>query len=402
VAWSLLHSTPPKKDDASTELLSASEAAAQEAAALGPQLCIILALADSPGHAYLWQNVAYIASAVAFAAAIAACGQSPPKMGSAAIPPGVFEIFVCSLLNVAACLALVMCFPHLNTWHLWVLLALMLGLLVAIRNDACREIVVELLEPLLAMRSDADKTLPGAPREKLRGSARIATTVCAAVALWDILLHPLPEGLFEAPAATEPLLGSDLPELWDPSSMMLLRWLPGLEQPPGEQELLASAAEAIKVEVSKLTTQVFASRHRMLLFKAVVAEHPPAHMRWKAAKLAPSGRLASLLDADFPATLNVTLCLHAHAAVEHHKADGREPVLPVDFKEIVGSSREVQRAYMSGCDWWSQALDAHYGHRQEEEQQQKQQEPQDEGIPAGGGREAEPISPPEEVPSLEG
>ena len=77
-----------------------------EAASVGPQLCVILALADSPGHAcawlshafacfrmlshasphveteltrYLWQNFVYFVAAIAFLASVAACGRSPPK-----------------------------------------------------------------------------------------------------------------------------------------------------------------------------------------------------------------------------------------------------------------------------------------------------------------------------------
>ena len=61
-----------------------AQSAAREAAALGPQLCVILALADTPDHAFLWQNIVYLAAAVSFLAAVVACGFFPPKVRTAA------------------------------------------------------------------------------------------------------------------------------------------------------------------------------------------------------------------------------------------------------------------------------------------------------------------------------
>jgi len=376
---------PKKEDDAAAEPTPAAEAAAQEAASLGPQLCIILALADSPGHAYLWQNVAYIATALVFVAAVAACGQAPPKVSRVALPPASIEFFVCICLNLAASASLVMCFPHLNTWYLWALTFLLFGLGFAIWLDACRDVLVDLIDPLLVVRSDADQVLPGKQREQLRSVNRVVAVICAAIALWDILLHPLPEGLMEPPS--EQHVGSDLPELWDPSSMMLLRWLPELEHVPGEQELLADVADALALESSLVATQVFAPSHRLLLFKAK-SPGVPAHARWKAAKLSPTEKLAPLLDADFPAALNVTLCLHAHAAVEHAKADGKHPVMPAEFADAVGSGKDVREAYMVGCEWWTRALDAHYSSEREAKNRELQpsgtaegSEPHTEGAP---------------------
>eukprot|EP00438_Fugacium_kawagutii_P000932 Skav211607 [mRNA] locus=scaffold2962:197501:204726:- [translate_table: standard] len=93
VALRRLDFSPPKKTEDAPLASAAPEAAAQEAqlktsihaghnskaASLGPQLCVILALADSPGHAYLWQNFVYFVAAIAYVAAVAACGRSPPK-----------------------------------------------------------------------------------------------------------------------------------------------------------------------------------------------------------------------------------------------------------------------------------------------------------------------------------
>ncbi|CAK0830391.1 unnamed protein product, partial [Prorocentrum cordatum] len=79
-------------------------------------LCIAMGLMkgeDSPGHAYLWQNAVYLLSAVAYMAAVAACGRSPPKIRDAALPPEAGEFATCLALDVAAAVALVVCFPHL-------------------------------------------------------------------------------------------------------------------------------------------------------------------------------------------------------------------------------------------------------------------------------------------------
>jgi len=172
----------------------AAEAAAHEAAALGPQLCVILALADSPGHAFFWQKLIYLVSAVSFLAAVAACGRSPPKPGNAALPPEPGETFTCITLDAIAAISLVVCFPHLNTWHLWALCAMLAGLYAAVWFDSWRELLVDLLgDDLMVVRSDADKALPGVQRQKLRRIAWALTILCAIVALWDIILHPVQE-----------------------------------------------------------------------------------------------------------------------------------------------------------------------------------------------------------------
>lgn len=373
-----LNLTSPKKEDALEAPAPAAEAAAQEAAALGPQLCVILALADSPGHAYLWQNFAYLVSAVAFVAAVAACGRSPPKVGDAALPPEPAEFFTCLALDAAASIALVICFPHLNTWHLWALFALLAALFTAVWFEGWRDVFIDLLDPLLVVRSDTDKALPGQQRQRMRRASWATTLACAAVALWDIMLHPVQEGLFEVP---DDGVDDGLPDLWDQNTMLLLRWRPaGAQTSTG---LLTRAAEALELDVDKLATQAFLPNHRLLLFKVAGKENNtrlPAHIRWKAAVMSPKGKLAAVVDPEFPGALNVTLCLHAHASVElaKHKAatapkdadeaDAEptsttpEPPMPADFVRIVGAAPDAHAAYLAGCDWWTQTLDAYYGH----------------------------------------
>mmetsp|Transcript_35739 Transcript_35739/g.83095 ORF Transcript_35739/g.83095 Transcript_35739/m.83095 type:complete len:603 (+) Transcript_35739:113-1921(+) len=369
----------------------AAEAAAQEAAALGPQLCVILALADSPGHAYLWQNFVYLVSAVAFVAAVAACGRSPPKVGDAALPPESGEVLTCLLLDAAAAVSLVICFPHLNTWHLWAMAALLTVFFVALWFESWRDLFIDFLDPLFVVRSDTDKLLPGQQRQRLRQAAWVATLLCAAVALWDIILHPVEEGLFEPPAD----LGgveTGLPDIFDQNAMLLLRWRPPPAEAPGEQQMLSVAAEALGIDKDALATQALFPKHRLFLFKfmggAEKGSALPMHIRWKTAMLSPKGRLGQLAESDFPGALNVTTCLHAQAwskyvkeKAQKEKAESSaenaqvsttegaatttlQPVHP-SILRVVGPSPDAQAAYMAGCDWWSGLLDSFYGSENE-------------------------------------
>uniref|UniRef100_A0A7S4WF22 Uncharacterized protein n=1 Tax=Alexandrium monilatum TaxID=311494 RepID=A0A7S4WF22_9DINO len=352
----------------------AAEAAAREAAALGPQLCVILALADSPGHAYLWQNLVYLVSAVAFVAAVAACGRSPTKVGDAALPPETGEFLTCLALDVAAAVSLVICLPHLNTWHLWASTAVLLALFVAACFEGWRELFVDFLDPLFVVRSDTAKALPGQQRQRLRQASWVAALVCAAVALWDITLHAVPEGLFEPPADLDGV-GAGLPDVFGRNAMLLLRWRPPPAEAPGEQQMLLAAAEALEVERDQLTAQALLEEHRLLLFKYTGAPSErgggevPVHARWKTLLLSPKGKLGQLAEGDFPGTLDVTTCLLAQALAKHRKdkgiADGEEapatPSVHPGVLRIVGPSPEAQAAYMAGCDWWSGLMGSLHG-----------------------------------------
>lgn len=350
----------------------AAEAAAREAAALGPQLCVVLALADSPGHAYLWQNFVYLISAVAFVAAVAACGRSPPKVGDAALPPETGEFLTCVTLDAAAAVSLVICFPHLNTWHLWALTALLVALFVAVWFEGWRDLFIDFLDPLFVIRSDTVKVLPGQQRQRMRQAAWVATLACAVVALWDIMLHPVQEGLFEPPANFDGI-DTGLPDLFDQNALLLFRWRPAPAEVPSEERLLSVAAESLQIEKDQLATQALFAKHRLLLFKftgsTTGGSKMPIHMHWKTLMLSPKGSLGEIAESDFPGALNVTTCLQAQAQAKYAKdkasaaADGASttPEVHAHVLKIVGPSPEAQAAYMAGCDWWSGLLDSYYG-----------------------------------------
>mmetsp|Transcript_111995 Transcript_111995/g.349024 ORF Transcript_111995/g.349024 Transcript_111995/m.349024 type:complete len:591 (-) Transcript_111995:5-1777(-) len=352
----------------------AAEAAAREAAALGPQLCVILALADSPGHAYLWQNFVYLVSAVAFVAAVAACGRSPPKVGDAALPPETPEFLTCIVLDVVAAVSLIVCFPHLNTWHLWALAALLVALFAAVWFPGWRDLFVDFLDPLFVIRSDTDKMLPGPQRQRLRRVAWLATLACAAVALGDILLHPVEEGLFEPPVDFNDV--GSMPDIFNQNALLMLRWKAQQADAPGEQQMLALASEALEVEKDELVTQAMYPQHRLLLFKfngTQAKGKVPVHLHWKAFMMSPKGKLADLAESLFPGTLNVTACLQtrarkvhlakaAAAAKEGGDSQTSTTTLPPDpLSPIVGPSEEAQKAYEAGCEWWAGQLHSFAG-----------------------------------------
>eukprot|EP00913_Durusdinium_trenchii_P027878 g26140.t1 len=107
------------------------------------------------------------------------------------------------------------------------LTAVLLGLFAATWFEGWRELMIDLLDPLFVVRSDADKALPGKQRETLRRCSWACCLVCGAVAMWDIMLHPVEEGLFELPSDMLHGLDDGLSELWDPNTMLLFRWKPG-------------------------------------------------------------------------------------------------------------------------------------------------------------------------------
>mmetsp|Transcript_43919 Transcript_43919/g.84342 ORF Transcript_43919/g.84342 Transcript_43919/m.84342 type:complete len:584 (+) Transcript_43919:149-1900(+) len=400
VACRHLNFANPKKNDdaAAVAPAPAAEAAAQEAASLGPQLCVILALADSPGHAFLWQNFVYGVAAVAFLAAVAACGRSPPKVGDAALPPEPEEFWTCILLDAVAAMSLIVCFPHLNTWHLWALVVLLGVLFAAVWYETSRELFLDFMEPVFVTRSDSDKVLPGQQRQRLRQAAWVATLACASVALWDIMLHPVQEGLFEPPADSG---GADsaLPEIFDQNALLLLRWKQQLNTQPDPENMLSMAAEALEVEKDKLATQSLIVDHRLLLFKflgpAEKGGTVPVHMRWKTSVLSPPTTLAEVMDNDFPGTLNVTTCLHMQARKKFAKAKADGALEKADKKEgsdaltkeessesdttattttvhasilrAVGPSPNAQAAYTAGCEWWVSELDSYYSADKDED-----------------------------------
>merc|ERR1719461_1294419 len=84
------------------------ESAASEAAAMAPQLCVILGVADAPGHAFFWQKAIYLSTAVTFIAAVIASALSPGKNSGAALPPEASQSFACAWVSVSAAVCIIL------------------------------------------------------------------------------------------------------------------------------------------------------------------------------------------------------------------------------------------------------------------------------------------------------
>merc|ERR1712232_1524563 len=107
--------------------------------------------ADSPSHAYIWQQLVYLSATAVYLTAVVAHGKFPTKQGSA-LPPELGELAACFISDIFASYALVLCFPDLMTWQLWALLIFIFALCVGATHRAWREVYLDLLEPLLVLQ----------------------------------------------------------------------------------------------------------------------------------------------------------------------------------------------------------------------------------------------------------
>uniref|UniRef100_A0A6V0DSW4 Uncharacterized protein n=1 Tax=Zooxanthella nutricula TaxID=1333877 RepID=A0A6V0DSW4_9DINO len=333
-----------------------AESAAAEAAALGPQLCIIFALADAPGHAYLWQNLIYILASFAFVAAVASCARSPPKADGVALPPEAPETFVGLALDAAAGVAIVLSYPHLNTWFLWACAVGLIGAAAALHLPDVRAFYIDWLEPLLIVRSDNHRRLPGQQRQKLRRSFWMFAIVAASTAMWDILLHPAPEIL-----NTDQILKSlhQASHYWDKvhdlfPEFLMLRWQ--AENGREAHQLKALAADAVGVDPNVLEVQTTLDLHRLVVFKYIGAEaasdskdksaqRAKVHLEWQATMSNPADQLADVVDRHFPSALNVTTCSEV---LSNQTAAGEKQLALIAPER----KEEARSAFVAACDWY--------------------------------------------------
>eukprot|EP00929_Paragymnodinium_shiwhaense_P093397 TRINITY_DN5354_c0_g2_i1.p1 TRINITY_DN5354_c0_g2~~TRINITY_DN5354_c0_g2_i1.p1 ORF type:complete len:561 (+),score=88.92 TRINITY_DN5354_c0_g2_i1:147-1829(+) len=279
----------------------AAEAAVAEAAAFGPLLCIILGLADSPGHAYLWQNVIYILASGSFLFSVAACCLRPPKDRNTALPPESSETFACLLMDAMAAVVIVWSFPaEHNTLFFWGLFVAVVGSAVAmaVGQKDVKEFYMEWIEQIFVLREDR-KVMVDEQRQRVQLSARVIAIMCGLTAVWDLAFHEVPHaGDMYGP-----------PPDW--SDIMMLRWKSAYAGNTSGPVLLEAVAKAHGVESSTLEELQRIEWHRLLLFKtrqnATEAETNKTKANWAASVAKPEGALADIIE-QFPTALDFTMC----------------------------------------------------------------------------------------------
>lgn len=332
----------------------AIESAAAEAAAMGPQLCVIFALADAPGHAYLWQNMIYLTTSAAFVFSTVACARSPMQVGDAALPPEGKETIACLALDTAAALSIILSFPHINTWLVWAGVAVFAAITI-VGFPFWRDIIVDWIEPVFVVRSDTDKRIQDPQRQLLRRAAWVASILCAATSLWDINFH------HPALAALPPVL----PAFMSKESLMLVRWKSEFTE--GSDSLLAAVTEALGPGSGPSVEETL-QEHRLAIFKSAAGPSPeavPVSLKWQAATAAPAGKLAEVIDNDFPAAMNLRMCAKVRAVHDDASTkdmdedmDALDAVMGIGHTRLTNfvHSAERRAAYVAACDWWSQRL----------------------------------------------
>jgi len=266
------------------------------------------------------------------------CGQHPAKASDAALPPEGPEVFTCLALDAAAAVSILLSFPHMSQWYVWLGSVAFFGGAVAF-YPLWRDVMLEWIEPLFVVRSGGERWKPNQKRQSLRTATWLCSLLCAATALGDIVLHPP-----QASAAAAPL--------WAHGNLLMLRWQPTVAAEQSEKDqMLATAADALGMSVETLKVRETLPEHRLMIFQgaeaAAVGGEVPVMAHWQAAMMNPKGKLAEIADASFPAALNVSMCTTVRQAAESSSA---RPDVPVTQKA------DARAAYVAACDWWTRYL----------------------------------------------
>jgi len=307
------------------------EAAVSEAGAYGPQLCILLGLADCPGHAYLWQNLVYVAASATFLLSLTACARSPPKSINVAIAPQMDEIAPNFILDCLAIIVILYSYPELNDWFLWLSLLLLVGAIAAtvVQNKDFREIYMDWLEEIFLIQSDSHKFFPDAARQSAQRGARGMALLCALVAVADVCFRP---GVQHAGQMYAPP---------DWSMMMMLKWRPSSGN-ADSHEILKMAADTLGAGVDQFLMQEVFPDHQLMIFTYNATEDASKsrilQSHWKSALSAPKGQLASMVDSAFPAALDFELCQRLQGASS------------IASKQLADDAA-TRAAYGAACEW---------------------------------------------------
>lgn len=371
-------------------------AAAAEGAALGPQLCIVLSLADVPGNPTATERMLYAATVAAFAASMGVSALHPQRVEGMAVPPTISDLGACSILNVVAACMLLLCFPPTSNWPM-VLLVLVLGFICfLLTRDEIRVPMVELLEPIMPVRTHSGKMRQTSIQEGTRAMSRVLTIICAMVVLRDIQLHvravtnvaaPTPSDYFNPESYDSPSdslenenygkdLYSDDPtpsEMWEKSHMdkwsadnrLTLRWR-ATAAFPGQDVALKAVAQALEMDVDKLAVEQVFDQHRLLLFKfqgPIDSSRPNynVHEHWQNlvdAREASTGVLADIVDFSFPAYLDASLCLELPTPLAELPSadDVSEDSIKIQYVLKAVEPDDARLAYAAACNLWRRKM----------------------------------------------
>mmetsp|Transcript_45488 Transcript_45488/g.90079 ORF Transcript_45488/g.90079 Transcript_45488/m.90079 type:complete len:707 (-) Transcript_45488:109-2229(-) len=322
------------------------ESAAAEAAAMAPQLCVVLGVADAPGHAYFWQKLVYSCTAVAIVAAVIVSALSPGKNTGAALPPEASQSFSCIWVSVSAAICIILSYPDMNQWSTWVGTALVCGFGM-FGYPLWKDEALDWLEPIFTVRSDSYKRLPNHQRQMVRSASWIMGVLCAITGLWDIILHP--------PTAQTLNIHNDALSAVV-SHNLILRWKPSAAVHDAN-DTLAVIASAMNIPVDHLEVEAEMPEHRLLIFHAMpgkLKEVTLSDLRLNWSQLAhdPKSRskLAGIVDTSFPALISARTCNTVN------RRDKGETVEDDSDKKGSLKTEDAREAYKAACKWWSESI----------------------------------------------
>lgn len=297
-------------------------AASTEAAAVAPQLCVILATADIYGQKSYRQHALYVVTTAGFLLNLGVSAWLPSHGEGMAVAPPAYALAVGMVLNAAASGMLVAVFPVLRDWLFWVLVFFSLAGVAALSFRDIREPCVEMMEPIMPFQSAPDKIVASGLREASRAASRLLALLSAISALTNALPDrpdPYRPQNFVASQHTS----YDYTEMdygWD-MPWLLLRWRSQTDDPgaqPDAEHLLDAAARAMGFHRQDVTMELFEESHRVLCFRfaapIAVNESAGRQQRWHDALAGSRGgsgdlaHLVQLADFHFPAQLNATVC----------------------------------------------------------------------------------------------
>jgi len=369
-------------------------AAAAEGAALGPQLCIVLSLADVPGNPTMMERMLYATTVAAFTLAMCVCALHPQRVEGMAVPPSVEDLGACSVLNVVAAWMLLLCFPPTSNWPMVMLVLVLAFICFLLTRAEIRYPMAELLEPIMPVRTHIGKMRQASVQEGTRIISRVVTILCAIVVLRDIQLHvravtsgpaPTPSDFFNPEDYDSPpdsyhyqdpdyshhedhtpseMWEKEHMDKWSADNRLTLRWR-ATSTFPGKEAALKAVSQTLDMDVDKLAVEQVFDQHRLMLFKfqgPLDTSRPSynVHEHWqevlKSAE-ASTGGLADYVDSSFPAFLDASLCLELPPSDGLPSADDvSEESIKLQYVLKTVEPDDARSAYAAACNLWRRKM----------------------------------------------